>query len=744
VLWILLVLSHSPLAPLPGVVTLLLLPGATIMAHLRTRPANPATRFVLAVSLSIMMIMVVGGLASLFLPHVGLTHPLNAIPEWIFWVLIGLVGVGSCAFRRCDPALWLFHGVRTYHIYFGLASGLLVVLSLLGVAQLNYSGNNHLAVFATTLDIVVLLVAIVGSWGRSSRWPLNTLLYFVSLALLLSTSLRGAHLYGWDIQKEFGVASRTLSAGVWTIPASHDPFASMLSLTTLPVVLHSLTNLRLLAFFQLVVPAILALLPLAVFSTIRSVPRWINSGRRFVPRPGLAFAIVTGLIVSSVAFSSLLVSITRQAMAVTIFAAIVMVVFDRSISIRPARIIVGLLVIAVSFTHYTTSYLLAGTLLIAWGVGWVWSQGWLGTKKARLQEHRHNVHSRRVLSSALVVVAVVSALGWNLAITRNNALSNTANAFTIEGAKLKVNSVQGVSIPAPEFEKVLIKEYASIDPWIIPYTNSTSVHLSTQVSPQYKGIFHGLTTWWNRLNQLVDDGLWVLLGLSLLYGVFRLGRRQSDLFSADLVGLATAGLLIGGAARFSGTLAALYSPERAAIVTAILLAPPVTMYLDDLATIAMAHGIRVVRTSIAAGVAILIVFALWATGLGSLLFGGYPPGSLTGEGLNAQQFTISTTEFATAAWLRYHTNYRDVVQTDLFGQLVTLSVPGKYQLVPEIVPQDVDVGSYVYLSTPNLRNLETQADTVDEAFYTQYRSTIAFFNQNMSVVFSTGSTRVYH
>jgi uncharacterized membrane protein len=744
VLSIALKLAHSPLAPLPGVVTLLLLPGAAIMARLRTRPANPAARLVLSVSLSAMVVMVVGGLASLVLPHVGLSHPLDPIPEWIIWILLTLAGLMSCAVRRCDPAAWLVEGVGSRQIYVGLTGGLLVVLSILGVAQLNHSGSNHLAVAATAVDIAALLTGVVGSWSRSSRWPLNTLLYSASLALLLSTSLRGGHLYGWDVQKEFGVASHTLNAGVWMIPANHDPFASMLSLTALPVILHALTNLRLLAFFQLVVPAILALVPLAVLSSIRSVPRWVNSGRRFAPRPGLAFAVVTGLIVSSVAFSSLLVSITRQAMAVTLFAALVMVVFDRSILIRPARVVIGLLIVTISFTHYTTSYLLAGTLIIAWIVSWMWSQGWLGTKRPKLQEHRHNVQSRRVLTSGLVVLALVSALGWNLAVTRNNALSDTANAFTIEGAGLKVSAAQGVNIPAPEFEKVLVREFEKSDSWMVSFPDSTSVRLKTQTSPKYSGVIPGLSTFWNVLNLLLDDALWVLLGLSLLYGLLRLGRRQSDLFSGDLVGLAVAGILIGGASRFSGTLAALYSPERAAIITAILLAAPVTMFLDDLATNLTTLGERVVRVSAAVGMVVVSIFALWATGLGTWIFGGYPPGSLTGQGLNALQFTVSTTEYATANWIRDHTNSQDNVQTDLFGQLVMLSVPGKYNLVNEIVPPDVDVESYVYLSTANLQNRETIAETVDGEYSTQYQSTLSFFDRNFSVVYSTGSTRVYH
>jgi uncharacterized membrane protein len=289
----------------------------------------------------------------------------------------------------------------------------------------------------------------------------------------------------------------------------------------------------------------------------------------------------------------------------------------------------------------------------------------------------------------------------------------------------------------------MVKELAFFDPWIISYPDSSSVHLTSQVSPQYKGSVQGLSTWWNRLNFLLDEGLWVLLGLSVLYGLFRLGRRQSDLFSADLIGLAVAGLVVGTLARFSGTLAAQYTPERAAIVVTILLAAPVTMVLDDLATAVAVHGNRLSTVSLAAGMGVVAVYALWATGLGTLLFGGYPPGSLTGHGLNAQQFTVSTSEFATANWIRDHANSQDIVQTDFFGQLALLSVPGSYTLVGEIVPPGVEVGSYVYLSTPNLRYLDSQAETPDGSYSTQYRSTIAFFNQNFSVVYSTGSTRVY-
>ena len=62
--------SRSPLVPLPGVVMILLIPGAVVMSALRTRPANIAARLVLAACLSMTVVMVVGGAASLIGPRI--------------------------------------------------------------------------------------------------------------------------------------------------------------------------------------------------------------------------------------------------------------------------------------------------------------------------------------------------------------------------------------------------------------------------------------------------------------------------------------------------------------------------------------------------------------------------------------------------------------------------------------------------------------------------------------------------
>jgi uncharacterized membrane protein len=715
------------------------------MTALRTRPANTAGRIVLAVCLSMTLIMIVGCLASLIGPHVGVARPLDALPESVIWFILAFVSLAIGIRRRLDPATWVFEGVSTKNVSFALATGILAVLSILGVAELNHTGNIRLAVISTILDVAVLLAGVVGGWNRASRWPLSTLLYGASFAILLSTSLRGAHLYGWDVQQEYGVAWNTAHAGVWNVPSNHDPYASMLSLTVLPAVLHSLVKVRILAFFQLVVPAILALLPLAVFSTIRSVPRWITSGRN-APRPGLALAVVIGLIVSSVAFSSELISITRQAMALTILTALVMVLFDRTMLKRPAQIIVGVLVVAISFTHYTTSYLLVAIFLCAWAVGWLWSQGWLGTPKARVSKHRYDVQSRRLINGALVVVAIVAAFGWNLAVTRNDALVAPVTAVTTKGTDFSTSTTTS-DIPARQFETLLVKELRISASWIRPVPGANSVRLEDAPVPVTKGVVPSGQGSWNETTYLIIESLWIVLGLSLLYGVFRLGRRRTYEYTSDLVGLAVSGLLIGGILRFSATLANFYNPERAAIFTAILLAAPVTLFLDDLVSalpgLKPPLGSRWARMLMGVGFVALAVLVVDASGLGAVLFGGEAPGALSARNVNVDDFTVSTPEFATAVWLRNNLNSSDIVQSDLFGQLVLLSEPGSYHLTIEIEPPGVDKGAYVYLSTVNLRDDLSQAEADGGAIQSAYRSTLRFFNKNFDVVYSTGATRVY-
>lgn len=743
---VILSIMHSPIAALPAVVTMLVIPGAALLSCLHTRPLNIPARVVLSVCLSMMIIMLEGLAASLILQPLGVSHPLAAPAQSVIWFVLALVILVACGIQRRDPVTWALDGVTITQVTTLLASGVLVLIAVLGVARLNHTGSRDLSVFSVTLDVAVLLFGVFGVWSGKVRLSLNTMLYSASLAFLLSTSLRGWHLYGWDIQQEFGVAAHTVKVGAWDVPANHDPYASMLSLTVLPTVLHSLVKLRLLAFFQLVVPAILALLPVAVFSTVQGVPRWITSGRS-APRSGLAFAVVVGLIISSVAYSQELVSITRQAMAMTLMAALVMVLFDRFMLKRDTQIVAGLVIVTIAFTHYTTSYLLAGIFICAWIVSHVWSKGWLGTPREKLDTHRYAVQSRKIINGTLVIVAAAAAFGWNLIFTRNYALKAPASALTSQGAGFTGAALSG-KLSLHNFVRVLISQIKLSAPYIVPVRGSSHVHLANNKVLNLPGLISSIFGGWNEINFLTQELLWILLGFALLYGLFYLARRRPYEFSADLVGLGVAGLMVGGLLRFSGTLATFYSPERAAIFTAILLAPALTLFLDDVVSYVYradrTRGRWVVKSSLAAAGALLTFLIVQASGLGVLIVGGQPPGGLSAKDVNTENFTISAPELASAVWIHNHVRYPSIVQTDLFGQLVMLSQPGSYDLIDEIVPATVDRHAYVYLSPVNIWDDLSQAEASGGSYQVAYHSNLGFFNQNFYVVYSTGATRIYH
>ena len=347
----------------------------------------------------------------------------------------------------------------------------------------------------------------------------------------------------------------------------------------------------------------------------------------------------------------------------------------------------------------------------------------------------------------LVVVALAAAFGWNLGVTRNYALTAPSSAITANGAGL-AKSTETIFLPPRTFEKILVHELQITDSWIVPVSGSSSVRLKAVTIPSTRGVAPGLAGSWNELNFLAQESLWVVLGIALLYGLFRLGRRRSYQYSSDLVGLGVAGLLIAAVARFSGTLAAYYNPERAAIFTAILLAVPVTLLLDDLVTIlsdanAFRHG-HVSRVLLGVGFAFVAVQIVFATGLGALFFGGEAPGSLSARDINAEEFTVSTPELATALWLRENAKAANIVQSDLYGHLVLLSELGNYDLIDEIVPPEIDQGAYIYLSTVNLENDRSQAEADGGIYLGIYRTNLKFFNRHFNVVYSTGVTRVYH
>ena len=122
-------LIHSPIAPLPGVVTILVVPGAALLSLLHTRPLNAPARVVLSVCLSMMIIMLEGLVASLILSPLGVRNPLAATTQIVIWTAIAIVILVVCAIQRRYSVSWALDGITTQQVATLLASGVLILIA---------------------------------------------------------------------------------------------------------------------------------------------------------------------------------------------------------------------------------------------------------------------------------------------------------------------------------------------------------------------------------------------------------------------------------------------------------------------------------------------------------------------------------------------------------------------------------------------------------------------------------------
>ena len=738
VIWVILAMLLVPVSasvslPLASVIvgaTILLLPGSIVMALCGVRPASTPARIILALALSLGIVMAVGGAFSLIGPHVGIINPLGRVAQWGLWSVLLASGIAACWKKSCEPLVVVFEGVTPRQVLALLIAGVPVILAALGAAILNNKSGNTLATFSIIVAIVILLVGIVGGWSRKSNLPLATMMYSATLSILYATSLRGAHLFGWDIQQEYGIASITLRHGAWIIPSNHDPYASMLSLTALPSELHALAGISLLTFFRVIIPAMLALVPVGIYTMLTSTPRWIEEKNLDV-RKGVAFGVATLLIIASQVFPVELPSITRQVMGLVLLVALLIVLFSRDVSVAKAALTGCALMGAESFTHYSTAYLMSGVLFIAWlaGQGIFWLQNRYSDTLPRTRS------PKMAVGLGLVIATFAAAFIWNVGITRNDALSQPSGAVTNSGLALQAGSGTHV-IPAIEYQSLLTAQIHTYDKWLVPFSGSPSINLSNAQAPTLNGLaphLHGVMS----LGGIIGHDLVILLEvLGVVWAGLVLLRRKRFV-NVDMFALGVAGLALGAVMRFSGTVAVFYNPERAALVTAMLTAFPITLLINRISDLFS-------KTTLMVLVLLSGLLLIISSGLNAVVVGGSPPSSLSNLGENYERFVVSSSEFGTAGWMQSHLGQKSLVQTDRYGQLVLLSAPGAYNVFPEIVPSEIDHRAFIYISSTNLDDGRARGGLENGHDLSVYKSPIDFINSHFSVIYSTGETRVYH
>ncbi|WP_405451274.1 hypothetical protein [Streptomyces erythrochromogenes] len=390
---------------LPGVPALLLAPvglwllfGAPVLLLRGVTDKVVSTRsgsLLLAAGLAVLLDILVALGVNTLLPLFGVERPLTRLVLASATTLVLLV-LGTLAPQSPRPLLRgaPLSGARP--VAWAAAAALL--LSVAGPIRLNNGLGG--AVSTTALVVVTaLIVLLLLRHARCSPVVLEAGIYAASATLLLLTSLRGWYITGHDIQREYLYFRLTLGGGFWDISAYTDPYNACLSITLLPVSIFRLTGIEDIYVFKAVLPLLFALTPVLVHRAVRNVAS---------PLVALLSAV---FFMAFPTFFTDMPFLGRQAIAFLLLACAMLVLTDSRRPLPLRRAVFTVLLAGVVLSHYSTIYVIVGTLATAFAVDKAWR---LASRPGRSRAHRAvgRGRTRTFLTWWTVAVPAVLALLW--------------------------------------------------------------------------------------------------------------------------------------------------------------------------------------------------------------------------------------------------------------------------------------------------------------------------------------------
>jgi len=553
---------------------LLMLPGATLLALLGVRPGDSAMRIAAALSTGVIAVMVIGLTSSVVGPLLGLERPLERVPVLALMGTVTTAGAFVASRAGREPIRFVLGGLHPdWRVALPMA---LPVLAIIGVGRLNAGNGPAVAMIAAAAAFVVLVGLLVVTVRRVvSPDAIALVLFCATLSFAWATSLRGGHLFGWDIQQEYGSLTTALQRGRWAPPTVSDPYGAMASVTVLPAMLSSAAGIAPNDVLRWLMPIFTAILPVATFSLAR---RRAGSGAALA-----ATLLLVGLQATTL---RLLNAITRQEIAFAVFAIGLAVAFDPVIPLKRRRLFLAASVAALAIAHYSTAYVACVVLIGTWCIS-----------RAILPR---GSRATSVVTLSVVAVALVAAAGWNVVLTQSSDnLSRLGSELQANGLNLLpgvpdqglvAGWIEGTALPPLDphaYQGIVDDRLSSSLTWLTPDPSSSSTRYalgpaSVASDPPLAAEASGS---WAK-SKAISAQLLVFASFGTVMAAlgFLVSRRRSktppDRALVELVSAGAAVLGVIVILRISGTIADLYNPERAAIQAGIILAPLIAIVIE--------------------------------------------------------------------------------------------------------------------------------------------------------------------
>jgi uncharacterized membrane protein len=708
-----------------AVVLLGVLPGQLLLRALRI-PAMSVGRYIAYLPCASLAVLIFTTLAvDLVGPVLGVHEPLRRWP-----LLVGLnltlpvlAMLGSRASASCD--LHVFELIGNVRWIWPL---LLPLVSIAAAARLDNGDGNLLAIIVVVAVGVMIPVGTAFA-NRLEGQQLHFLLYSSGLALMLLTSMRSAYVIGFDINAEYFDMHQTVLSGIWHF-GHLNPYEAMLSVTVLPASLHGLIGGQDALIFKLGYPALFAFFPVAVFEL----------GTRFLSRR--AAFVAAALVISQSYFFQQQPEIARQELALLIFAGVIGALLDISLR-RGAQIgLVCVLGVSLVVCHYSTTYVTILLCLMAAVLAVVLSWG-----------RTTPIPVLPWLVAGLVMAAAAAI--WYLPATHSTSnVTSAAQAIRQNGIQLLPGRRKGENIitayfnglrespPSPaQYQSSIAAYYRGHSRFIVPLAAAKNPAYDLQAAPPLSvpdhapAIASGLNAAELLVQQMIDA--FAVIG-ALVFAFRRRGNPLTRMIGA--IGLTS--FFILAASRLSGSLATDYNSSRLFVqclfVLALLEAALIEMVVTRLKSRTWVGPLLFGGFSL-----MLLVAFVGNSGLAVPVVGGNPSLILSNKGEDYSALYPSSQERRAVQWLAASVPSQRLIYADYYGQLRLDQFTGLRNAVfIDITPLTIDRHAWVFASTTNVvrhRSWGSSSSGIVDLVFPA-----SFLDRYFDVVYSTGSTEVFH
>lgn len=323
------------------------LPGFLILCILNINLKDRIDILVFSIGLSIAFMMFIGLFINELYPILGIYRPLSSIPLTITYsVLIFLLFLFN--YKQNLSNMNYYSYIESKNISFqALLLFFIPILSVIGALFENSF------ILLITIIIIATLYVISCFTNRviiSRLYPL--IIFSISLALLLHTSLISKYLIGFDVHRESYVFQITKNNYRWytSIPSATlqtSNYNSMLSVTILPTIYSSLMKINTETLFKIIYILIFSLIPLSLFQIYK------NQTEKLIALVSVFFFISN----TTSFFGVEPISLCKQRIGELFFVLSILIVLYKEISPKKRQTLFLVFGISLIVSHYSLSYI---------------------------------------------------------------------------------------------------------------------------------------------------------------------------------------------------------------------------------------------------------------------------------------------------------------------------------------------------------------------------------------------------